>query len=52
LTYFTESCPKIYLQDIDRTDLLKLCAFLRDKKKQAPRSVYNKFENVMAFLKA
>jgi len=32
--------------------LLKFCAFLRDKKKQAPRSVYNKFENVMTFLKA
>jgi integrase len=52
LNYFTESCPKIYLQDIDRTDLLKFSAFLRDKKKQAPRSVYNKFENVMTFLKA
>lgn len=52
LSYFTECCPKLYLQDIDRTDLLKFCAFLRDKKKQAPRSVYNKFENVMSFLKA
>ena len=52
LNYFTESCPKLYLQDIERTDLLKFCAFLRDKKKQAPRSVYNKFENVMTFLKA
>ncbi len=52
LTYFTESCPKLYLQDIERADLLKFCAFLRDKKKQAPRSVYNKFENVMTFLKA
>jgi integrase len=52
LNYFTESCTKIYLQDIDRTDLLKFSAFLRDKKKQAPRSVYNKFENAMTFLKA
>jgi integrase/recombinase XerD len=52
LSYFTESCPKIYLQDIERTDLLKFCAFLRDKKNQAPRTVYNKFENVMTFLKA
>jgi integrase len=33
-------------------DLLKFCAFLRDEKEQAPRSVYNKFENLMAFLKA
>ena len=52
LNYFTESCPKLYLQDIERTDLLKFSAFLRDKKKQARRSVYNKFENVMTFLKA
>jgi len=52
LNYFTESCPKLYLQDIERADLLKFCAFLRDKKKQAPRTVYNKFENVMTFLKA
>jgi integrase/recombinase XerD len=52
LNYFTESCPKIFLDDIDRKDLLKFSAFLRDQKKQAPRSVYNKFENVMTFLKA
>jgi integrase/recombinase XerD len=52
LNYFAESCPKLYLQDIERADLLKFCAFLRDKKEQAPRSVYNKFENLMSFLKA
>jgi integrase len=52
LNYFTESCPKLYLEDIERRDLLKFSAFLRDDKKQAPRSVYNKFENVMTFLKA
>jgi integrase/recombinase XerD len=52
LNYFTESCPKLYLHDIERADLLKFCAFLRDQKKQAPRSVYNKFENLMTFLKA
>jgi integrase/recombinase XerD len=52
LNYFAESCPKLYLRDIERADLLKFCAFLRDKKKQAPRSVYNKFENLMSFLKA
>ena len=50
LNYFTESCPKLYLQDIARADLLKFCAFLRDKKKRARRSVYNKFENVMTLL--
>ena len=52
LNYFTESCPKLYLEEIDRKDLLKFAAFLRDEKEQAPRSVYNKFENVMTFLKA
>jgi len=52
LAYFTESCHKLNLDDIDRKDLLKFCAFLRDEKEQAPRSVYNKFENLMTFLKA
>src|SRR5712692_625159 len=52
LRYFQESCPKIYLEDLERKDLLKFSAFLRDEKEQAPRSVYNKFENVMTFLKA
>jgi integrase len=52
LTYFTESCPKLFLEEIERKDLLKFCAFLRDIKEQAPRSCWNKFANVMSFLKA
>ena len=52
LAYFVESCHKLNVTDIDRRDLLKFCAFLRDEKEQAPRSVYNKFENLMSFLKA
>jgi len=52
LSYFTEFCHKLNITDVDRKDLLKFCAFLRDEKEQAPRSVYNKFENLMAFLKA
>src|SRR5438270_5996304 len=52
LAYFQKSCPKLYLDDIERSDLLKFSAFLRDQKKQSPRSVYNKFENLMTFLKA
>lgn len=32
--------------------MVKFIAFLREKKSQSPRSVYNKFENVMTFLKA
>src|ERR1700732_1820894 len=52
LNYFTESCHKQDLDEVERKDLLKFSAFLRDEKEQAPRSVYNKFENVMTFLKA
>src|ERR1700732_2971839 len=52
LGYFVESCHKLNLEEIERKDLLKFSAFLRDEKDQAPRSVYNKFENVMTFLKA
>jgi integrase/recombinase XerD len=52
LNYFLESCPKLHVEDVERRDLLKFSAFLRDEKGQAPRSVYNKFENVMTFLKA
>lgn len=52
LNYFTECCKKLHVEDIDRKDLLKFSAFLRDEKDQSPRSTYNKFENVMTFLKA
>jgi len=52
LGYFTESCRKMNLEEIERADLLKFSAFLRDEKGQSPRSVHNKFENVMTFLKA
>jgi hypothetical protein len=52
LDYFTESCTRATVQEIQRADLLKFSAFLRDKKKLSPRTVYNKFENVMSFLKA
>jgi len=51
LSYFAESCPKLFLEDIDRRDLLKFSAFLRDDKDQSPRSCWNKFANVMSFLK-
>jgi len=52
LTYFTESCTKIYLEDIERRDLLNFSAFLRDEKELHPRTCWNKFSNVMSFLKA
>jgi integrase/recombinase XerD len=52
LNYFLESCTKQHLEDIERRDLLMFSAFLRDEKEQAPRTVYNKFEHVMTFLKS
>ena len=52
LAYFVESCHKPNLEDIDRRDLLKFHVFLRDDKEQAARSCWNKFANVMSFLKA
>jgi hypothetical protein len=51
LSYFLESCHKLHLEDIERRDLLKFCAFLRDEKEQAPRTCWNRFSNVMSFLK-
>jgi integrase/recombinase XerD len=44
--------PKVYVDDIDRKDMLRFSAFLRDQKEQAPRSCHNKFENVLTFLKS
>ncbi|MGA2357510.1 MAG: tyrosine-type recombinase/integrase [Terriglobales bacterium] len=52
LAYFTESCHKMNLEEIDRHDLLKYANFLQTEKDQGPRSVYNKFQIVMSFLKA
>lgn len=52
LSYFTESCHKLNVTDITRRDLLEFSAFLRDEKKQSPRSCWNKFATVMSFLKA
>jgi site-specific recombinase XerD len=52
LSYFTESCAKRYLEDIERRDLLAYSAFLRDKKQLTARTCWNKFSTVMSFLKA
>jgi len=52
LNYFLESCHRQTVEAISRRDLLTFSAFLRDEKRQAPRTVYNKFEHVMTFLKA
>lgn len=52
LQYFQESCKKVYLQEIGRPEMLRFHAYLRDNKEQSPRSCWNKFSNVMSFLKA
>jgi len=52
LAYFAECCHKLNVTDVDRRDLLKFSAFLRDQKEQAPRTVSNNFGHVMTFLKA
>lgn len=52
LDYFLECCDRQTVEEITRGDMLKFAAFLRDEKEQAPRSCWNKFSNVMSFLKA
>lgn len=51
LRYFQESFLKKYLDEVERVDMLKFHAFLRDDKEQLPRTCWNKFSNVMGFLK-
>lgn len=51
LRYFYECIGNKALKDIERGDMLNFAAFLRDEKDQAPRSCYNKFENIATFLK-
>ncbi len=51
LTYFLESCKKPTLEQITRADMLAFKTYLRDKKEQSDRSIANKFEIVMSFLK-
>lgn len=49
--YFQESCRKQYVEQIERRDMLQYAAYLRDEKELAPRTCWNKFNNVMSFLK-
>ncbi len=52
LRYFQQSCTKQYLNDITRKDLLAFSAYCRDEMELSPRTVFNKFARVVAFLKA
>jgi integrase len=51
LAYFQQSCSKLYMEDIERLDMIKFAAVLKAKS-LAPRTCWNKFNNVMSFLKA
>jgi integrase/recombinase XerD len=52
LEHFQESCPKRYLEEIDRRDLQRFTAFLIGKKEHDPRTAHNKLAVVAQFLKA
>jgi hypothetical protein len=49
---FLQFCDKKYVEDIQRTDLLRFCDSLGDRKELSPRTLYNKFTCVMTFLEA
>jgi integrase/recombinase XerD len=51
LDYFLQSCKKQRLAEIERRDILQFTAYLRAQG-LSPRTVYNKFEQLMSFLKA
>ena len=51
LADFVDSCPKIHLDEIERKDLMNFTADLKSNG-LGDRTVYNKFELLMTFLKA
>jgi integrase/recombinase XerD len=51
IAYFQESCSKLYMEDIQRLDMIKFANSLKSKSLM-PRTCWNKFNNVMSFLKA
>lgn len=52
LRYFQESCRKGCLDHIDRNDMLRFAAHLRDEKDRSAISSATHFKNVCIFLKA
>ena len=51
LRYFRQSCTKQYVSDITRKDLLAFSVYCRDELELSPRTVFNKFARVVAFLR-
>jgi integrase len=56
LRYFLESCTKLHVHEIERRDLLNFVGFLRNQRvgdrPLGDRTIYNRFELLMTFLKA
>jgi integrase/recombinase XerD len=52
LRYFQQSCSKQYLSDVTRKDLLAFSVYCRDTLELSPRTVFNKFARLVAFLRA
>ena len=52
LRYFQKSCTKPYLEDITKADLLDFTTYCRTELELSPRTVFNKFARIVAFLRA
>jgi integrase/recombinase XerD len=52
LDYFMEACPKRYLEEITRDDVLRYGEFLQTDKQLAARSAADHVVNLLSFLKA
>ena len=45
-------CPKQFLQEVTRKDLLGFAVYCREELELSPRTVFNKFARIVAFLRA
>jgi Phage integrase SAM-like domain len=52
LRYFQECCTDKLVTEVDRGDLLKMLAFMRDEKKLSKRTAWTKLNVVVQWLKA
>ena len=52
LRQFLESCHKLSLEDLERKDLLKFAAYMRDELELSPRTCHVRFGYIMIFLKS
>jgi integrase len=52
LRQFLDSCHKLSLEDLERKDLLKFIAYMRDELELSPRTCHVRFGYLMIFLKS